>query len=121
VSSFELLGFLFLVPVFILVSAFLLAKNQKHIPRTSSFIFGLFCACIGVFGLLYTLNLFANDQAIPPLRMASSFAKVDHPFGFAVCTVLDLGIGVALLGFGVRAMYRSLSNHHLHVETDSYR
>ena len=119
-SSFELFGFLFLAPVFILVSAFLLAKNRKKIPRTSSFIFGLFFACIGVYGLLSTFNLFANDQALLPLKMSSTFAKVDHPFGFVVCTVLDLGIGMVLLGVGMRAMYRALSKHHFSVGTDPY-
>jgi len=118
VSSYELFGFLFLVPVFILVSAFLLAKIRKNIPCTCSFIFGLFFACIGVFGLLYTFNLFAHDQATFPLKRAPTFAKVDHPFGFVVCTVLDLGIGMVLLGIGMRAMYRALSKHHFPVGTD---
>ena len=119
-SSYELFGFLFLAPVFILVSAFLLAKNRKRIPRTSSFIFGLFFACTGVYALLITFNLFANDQALFPLKRAYTFTKVDHPFGFIVCTVLDLGIGMVLLGLGMRAMYRSLSNHHIPVGPDPY-
>ena len=117
-SSFELFCFLFLAPVFLIVSAFLLAKNRKKIPRTSSFLFGLFFVCIGVFGLLYAYNLFVTDQAILPLKMAAPFTKADHPLGFIVCTVFNFGFGLALLGGGVRTMFRSLANQHLHVETD---
>ena len=100
--------------------AFLLAKNSKKIPRISSFIFGLFFACGGIFVLLLTYNFFANDQAVVPLKGAYTFAKADSPIGFIVCTVLSFGFGLAALGYGLRAVYRSLSNQHLHVETDLY-
>lgn len=119
-SSFELFGMLFLAPVFLIVSAFLLAKNRKNIPRTSSFIFGLFFACCGVFFLVHTCNLFAQDQAFLPLKGAYTFAKADSPLGFIFCTVIDFGFGFTFLGYGARAIYRSLSNSRLHVETDPY-
>jgi len=118
VSSFGLFGMLFLAPVFFIVSAYLLAKHSKKIPRSSSFIFGLFFACVGIFGLLHTYNLFANDQAFVPLKGAYTFSKSDSPIGFIVCTVFGFGLGLAALGYGLRAIYRSLSNQHLHVKTD---
>lgn len=117
-SDLELFCMLFLAPVFLIVSAFLLAKNSKKIPRTSSFIFGLFFVCIGSFGLLLTYNLFANDQASVPLKGAYTFAKADSPVGFIVCTVLDFGLSFAALGYGLREVYRSLSNQHHDVKTD---
>ena len=100
-SSFGVFGMLFLAPVFLIVSAYLLAKNSKKIPRTSSFIFGLFFACVGMFGLLYTYNLFAKDQAFVPLKGAYSFSKADSPIGFIVCTVFGFGFGLAALGYGL--------------------
>ena len=99
-SSFELVSLVFLAPVFFIVAAFLLAKNSKKIPLT--------------------YNFFANDQAVVPLKGAYTFAKADSPIGFIVCTVLSFGFGLAALGYGLRAVYRSLSNQHLHVETDLY-
>ena len=109
---------LFLAPVFLIVSAYLLAKNSKKIPRTSSFIFGLFFMCIGIFTLLHTYNFFANDQAFVPMKGAYTFSKADSPIGFIVCTVFDFGLGLSALGLGLRAVYRSLNNQHLHVKTD---
>ena len=117
-SSFGLFGMLFLAPVFFIVSAYLLTKHSKKIPRTSSFIFGLLFACVGIFGLLHTYNLFANDQAFVPLKGAYTFSKADSPIGFIVCTVFGFGLGLAALGYGLRAIYRSLSNQHLHIKTD---
>lgn len=74
--------------------------------------------CIGIFTLLHTYNFFANDQAFVPMKGAYTFSKADSPIGFIVCTVFDFGLGLSALGLGLRAVYRSLNNQHLHVKTD---
>jgi hypothetical protein len=117
-SNLELFILFFLAPVFLLISAYLLAKNKQKIPRTSSFFAGLFFSVLGVFALFYTYNLFTLDQATFPLKYSPLFNKADHPLGFIICTILDFGIGLALLGGGVRAMFRSISNKNFHVEND---
>lgn len=117
-SSFDLFILLFIAPVTLIVSAYLLAKNRQKIPRTSSFIAGLFISGLGVFALFYTYNLFTLDQAILPLKHSAPFDKADHPLGFIICTILGFGIGLVFLGIGVRAIFRSISNKNFHVKSD---
>lgn len=117
-TSFEFLLIFFGAPVFLLVSAYLLAKNRKKIPRTVSFLSGLFFAVIGVSVLLFVYDLYANDHAIVFLKGAVPFAQADHLLGFIVFTVLNFGIALTLLFVDGRAIYRSLVNKHLPVETD---
>jgi len=108
-STLELFILLFLTPVIFLVSVYLLAKNRKKIPRTSSFIAGLFFAAGGVFFLIYTFDLYSQGEAILPLKMAAPFTKAEHPIFFVFFTILNPVIGLAFLGGGLRAIFRSIS------------
>ncbi|MFZ3037394.1 MAG: hypothetical protein WA112_09010 [Rugosibacter sp.] len=119
-STLELFLLLVLTPVLFIASAYLLAKNRRKIPRTSSFIAGLFFATIGAFFLFYTFDLFSQDQAILPLKMAAPFTKAAHPILFLFCTILNPVIGLAFLGGGVRAIFGSISKKHTEVKNNAH-
>ncbi len=81
---------------------------------------GLLFATLGAFFLFYTFGLFSKDQAILPLKMATPFTKAEHPTLFVFCTILNPLIGLAFLGGGVRAIFRSISKKHTEVKIDAH-
>ncbi|MGB3881543.1 MAG: hypothetical protein WA955_13310 [Diaphorobacter nitroreducens] len=103
-STLELIALLFFAPVAMIFFAFLLTQNRKKFPRTFSTFTGLFLLGLGAFALFYTYTLFAKDQAILPLKMAAPFSSTDHPILFVACTILDTGLGLAFLVFGLRTL-----------------
>lgn len=105
-NELELFTVLFLSPVLLLIMVYLLTKNRRKFLRISALSFGLLTGAIGVFALVYTYNLFSQDQATLPLKMAAPFKQDDHPILFIVCIILNVGLGLALFGVALRTFFR---------------
>lgn len=107
-SELELFTVLFLCPVLFLIMVYLFAKNRRKFPRISALSFGFLTGALGAFVLVYTYNLFSQDQATLPLKMAAPFKQDDHPILFIVCIILNVGLGLALFWVALRTFLRRL-------------